>query len=923
MDIALSPTRSHPLTSQSLLALFESTPVAQIVMLPDDPVFTIVAVNDTYVRASGLARDRLVGHGVFEVFPDNPADPAADGVRNLRASLLRVTSARQPDRMPVQRYDIERPQEKGGGFEERYWNACNTPVFSPEGRVEYILHSVEEVTEKVLSEKKAERAMRALQLTRQRNRTAGERRLRRAQRAGRVGSFEWLLKENRAFWTPELEELYGLPEGTFETAGFDGWRRWVLPEDADRVVDELEGCMAQHFPDCVFEFRAVLPDGTLRWLRGQAQLFYDETGAPERMIGINIDIDPQKQAEDHLRYSEERLRAIFDGTYEYIGLLAPDGTLLEANRASLEFGHSKREEVVGRPFWETVWFADTPGVPEQVRHAVARAAAGEFVRFEATVHRPSGEWPTFDLSFHPIRNESGEVILIVPESRNITEHKESKERLQHQWHLFDTALSHTPDHTYIFDLQCHFTYANRALLDFWQKPLEEVVGKNASQLNYPNELAARIERQLKQVIDTKRPVRDHTAFPGAEGEIRHFEYIFVPVLDPGGIVEAVAGSSRDITDRERMQKALSASEQKLQQVFAQAPVAIVVFRGRDFVVEMANPTYRAQLRGRDLVGRPFAEVVPELGQDVWDVFHRVFDTGEPFVANEWQIPYDADRDGIVEDHWFNVAYNPLRDFDGAISGMIAVMTDVTAHVVSRRELERVNRELEEFSYVASHDLQEPLRMVNIYTHLLLQGIKNEDETINRYAGFVQQGVSRMQTLLGDLLTFSRAVHTEDLPVGNADLSASLAEALSVVNGRVEESGAVITAGPLPTVRGDTKQLAHVFQNLLSNSLKYRRKDLAPAIHISAEHSGNQWIVSVQDNGIGFDSQYAERIFGLFKRLHRDEYPGTGLGLAICQRIVTRYGGRMWAEGKLGEGATLRFSLPEAENIMRAPTSAQP
>jgi light-regulated signal transduction histidine kinase (bacteriophytochrome) len=136
----------------------------------------------------------------------------------------------------------------------------------------------------------------------------------------------------------------------------------------------------------------------------------------------------------------------------------------------------------------------------------------------------------------------------------------------------------------------------------------------------------------------------------------------------------------------------------------------------------------------------------------------------------------------------------------------------------------------------------------------------------------------------------------------------------VLSARTAESGAVITADPLPTVRGDTKQLAHVFQNILSNSLKYRRVDVVPAIHISAEQSGDDWIVSVRDNGIGFDPQYSQRIFGLFKRLHREEYPGTGLGLAICQRIVSRYGGRMWAEGRLGEGATFWFSLPGvAEN----------
>jgi light-regulated signal transduction histidine kinase (bacteriophytochrome) len=166
----------------------------------------------------------------------------------------------------------------------------------------------------------------------------------------------------------------------------------------------------------------------------------------------------------------------------------------------------------------------------------------------------------------------------------------------------------------------------------------------------------------------------------------------------------------------------------------------------------------------------------------------------------------------------------------------------------------------------------------------------------------------METLMADLLKFSQAVHTEALP-GIADLSAALAEARSVLSINIEETGAVITAPLLPTVQGDTRQLAHVFQNLLSNSLKYRKPDHPPQVQITAVRRGSDWIVSVRDNGIGFEPQYAERIFGLFKRLHKAEYPGTGLGLAICQRIVERYGGRMWAEGMPGEGAVFHFSLP--------------
>lgn len=231
---------------------------------------------------------------------------------------------------------------------------------------------------------------------------------------------------------------------------------------------------------------------------------------------------------------------------------------------------------------------------------------------------------------------------------------------------------------------------------------------------------------------------------------------------------------------------------------------------------------------------------------------------------------------------------------------------------ANRDLTRVNRELEEFAYVASHDLQEPLRMVNIYTHLLLrEGASIEEAQRKQYGEFVQTGVKRMELLIRDLLTFSRTIQTEDAPSGAAELSVSLSEAMSVLRERIEQSGAVITAGDLPVVRGDAMQIAHIFQNLISNSIKYRKPAERPEIHVSASRADGHWVVAVRDNGIGFDQQYAKRIFGLFKRLYKDEYPGTGLGLAICQRIVEKYGGRIWATSQAGKGATFYFALPGA------------
>jgi light-regulated signal transduction histidine kinase (bacteriophytochrome) len=173
----------------------------------------------------------------------------------------------------------------------------------------------------------------------------------------------------------------------------------------------------------------------------------------------------------------------------------------------------------------------------------------------------------------------------------------------------------------------------------------------------------------------------------------------------------------------------------------------------------------------------------------------------------------------------------------------------------------------------------------------------------------------MDILIRDLLTYSRITHTDDDPAASrADLGAALRQAIMSVNTRVQENHAQVTSEPLPVVAADEGQLGHVFQNLLSNALKYRKCNETPQIHVSAKRRDGHWVVSVSDNGIGFEPEHADRIFGLFKRLHRDdEYPGTGLGLAICKRIVERYRGRIWAKSQPGAGSTFFISLPGVGN----------
>jgi len=239
-------------------------------------------------------------------------------------------------------------------------------------------------------------------------------------------------------------------------------------------------------------------------------------------------------------------------------------------------------------------------------------------------------------------------------------------------------------------------------------------------------------------------------------------------------------------------------------------------------------------------------------------------------------------------------------------------TSLEARVLKRtEELVRSNEELQQFAYVASHDLREPLRTVSIYAQLLAKRYQGRlDGDADQFIRFIVQNAERMETLVHDLLDFSRIdVRGMDF-FAATNCDSALDDAIGNIRPLVEESGASITRDPLPRVMGDAVQLTRLFQNLLVNSIKYRNSD-APRIHVSSRENGEEYLFSVKDNGIGIDPQYSEKIFGIFRVLQpRDRSSGSGMGLAICRKIVTRHAGRIWVESALGHGATFYWTIPK-------------
>jgi PAS domain S-box-containing protein len=284
----------------------------------------------------------------------------------------------------------------------------------------------------------------------------------------------------------------------------------------------------------------------------------------------------------------------------------------------------------------------------------------------------------------------------------------------------------------------------------------------------------------------------------------------------------------------------------------------------------------------------------------------------------WRLRKDGSR------FWASVVITALRDESGNLRGFAKVSRDITKRIeaevaekkrealeIRAEELKRSSDELQQFSYVAAHDLQEPLRMVISYTQLLAKRYKGRlDADAEEFLFFAVDGAHRMQLLIQGLLAYCR-VETTGKEFLETSSAAALERALVKLDGAIEDSGGVVTHDPLPTVTGDSGQLAQLFENLVGNAIKYHGVD-PPRVHVSAKrYSDSEWVFSVRDNGIGIDSQYFEKIFGMYQRLHgRKEISGTGVGLTVCKKIAQRHGGRIWVESSLGNGSTFYLVLPD-------------
>lgn len=485
---------------------------------------------------------------------------------------------------------------------------------------------------------------------------------------------------------------------------------------------------------------------------------------------------------------------------------------------------------------------------------------------------------------------------------------------------------------------------NQAIVDVWGKG-SDIVGKTYFEV-LPELESQGIYPRLEKVFDTGQPyhARNQRVDLVVDGRLQpfYFNYSFTPLFDADGNVYGVMNTAADVTDLTVATLQVAQSEKNFRSLILQAPVAMCLMLGPDHVVEVANAAI-VELWGKpreEVMYKPIFEGLPDAReQGLEELLNHVYATGETFRANE--MPVHLVRFGRDETVYQNFVYQPYKDSEGNILGVIAITLDVTSQVLARQkieeivkertqeleqanaELKRSNAELAQFAYIASHDLQEPLRKIRVFSQMLEAKIGNSlDEESRNYMNKIQSASERMQTLIRDVLTYSGLVKDSEVFVAT-DLNKVLDEIVSDYELLISQKGASIRYDGLPSLEAIPLQMTQLFSNLVSNSLKFAKNGVAPVITLTATKMTDSEALSAglqadkdyyhfrySDNGIGFRPEYSDKIFNIFQRLHgKSEYEGTGIGLAMCRKIAINHHGGLDAKGSSENGAVFNVYLP--------------
>ena len=720
-------------------------------------------------------------------------------------------------------------------------------------------------------------------------------------RIAHVGYWRYDIRKKVTEWSEEMYRISGI-DPALDPISNEKYSDFIHPEDWEMFAAAVSGGVKGKSYNLIL--RTLRPDGTTRHVNIQGYPRINQ-GRVTGLYGIVQDITELKRFEEALRESEARLNSFFEASPAAMNLFDRQFRYLKINPATERFLGKPRHEITGRSIAELV-----PGFFDAVRGPFKQVLeTGQGCNVEIRGELPSHPDKTeyFSLSCFPVRlGEQNRGIGAI--AYNITRAKEAETALRESRDDLDRAQAVAHVGSWRLDIR-----ANELR---WSREIHRIFGiPPGTPMTYENFLSA-VHPDDRDYVDRKWKA----ALRGEPYDIEHRIIVngTIKWLREKAELEINAernllggfGTAQDITDLKQAEEALRKSEEQYRS-FIENTNSIVLRWLPDGTVAFAN---RFALdffgyREEELVGKNVMMIVP--GQE---------STGRPLENLALDIVRDPDRYIRFENEnirkngervWVIWTNKAVSDERGNVREILAIGSNITELKQYQEQLQKSNRELEQFAYIASHDLQEPLRMVASYTELLARRYRDRlDERGLEYMAYIVDGAKRMQRLIQDLLTFSR-VGRVDTWRGRVDTERVLNGVVANLSETIRETGAVVTRDPLPLVAANETALVQLFQNLIGNATKFRKDTEAPRIHIRTEKAGDAWQFSVNDNGIGIDPKYFERLFDIFKRLHtRDEYPGTGIGLAIAKKIVEAHGGRIWVESEPGKGTTFHFTLPQ-------------
>jgi PAS domain S-box-containing protein len=728
-----------------------------------------------------------------------------------------------------------------------------------------------------------------------------EQRLRFALEGMHAGAWDLDLTNHSAHRSLQHDQIFGydalLPQWTYEM-----FIEHVIPEDRPLVDARFRQCIAAG-KDWNFECRIIRKDGVERWIWAVGHCHNGADGKPARVVGIVLDITDRKAAEEKFHLYLHVLLA----TANAIVITDPRGAIEWVNPAFTTLtGYSAAEALGQNPrilnsrqhdpaFFATMWQTIHAGRPWQ----------GELIN-----RRKDGALYSEEMTITPVTGPAGEIVHYIAVKQDITPRKRAEADRAQNERRFQTLADAIPQLTWMAHADGFIYWYNRRWYEYTGTTPAQMEGWGWQSVHDPNVLPQVMEK-WQAAIAAGEPFEMTFPLRGADGVFRLFLTRAIPLIDPDGRVVQWFGTNTDVTDLQQaaQNKALLAAIVES----SDAAIFSIDLTG-SILIWNAGAQRLFGYDSSEIVGRPLQILVPPDRAAAEQEFIDRLRRGQAIQQVE---TVHVTKDGRHLD--VSVIASPLIDDQGRVYGASKIVRDITerkraqeALARTSEDLARSNKDLEQFAYVASHDLQEPLRMVTGYLQLLDRRYKDKlDQDAIDFINFAVDGATRMSRLITDLLDFSR-INSRGRPPEPVALDAVLRHAQENLAFAIREANAEIIADPLPVVRGDATQLVQLFQNLLGNALKFRAPERPQRICIRAEKEADSWRLSVADQGIGIDPQYADKIFLIFQRLHsRAEYPGTGIGLALCKKIVERHGGRIWVEGRLGEGTTFFFTLPAA------------